>query len=117
LKNRSFLAKNSILQERIIMASMVSPDGKLQIIRHSMVYPTMGPKSVQGALKNIGTTKDDAEIIVEFYDESGNALGQSTGVFKDIAPGETRLFDVWAERLPNMYEVESHKIISVRALI
>ena len=98
------------------MAAIVSPDGKLQILRHSIVYPPMGPKSVQGAVKNISTDKVDAEIVVEFYDDSGTPLGQSNGVFKDITPGETRLFDVWAERLPNMYEVESHKIVSVRVV-
>jgi hypothetical protein len=93
---------------------ITSPDGKLQITRHSMVYPAMGPKSVQGAVKNIGDTPATAEIKVEFYDDADNALGQSTGVFKDIAPGEVRLFDVWAERLPNMYEVENYKIFSLR---
>jgi hypothetical protein len=93
---------------------ITSPDGKLQITRHSIVYPAMGPKSVQGAVKNISNTPASAEIKVEFYDDAGNILGQSTGVFKDIAPGEIRLFDVWAERLPNMYEVESHKVISLR---
>jgi hypothetical protein len=93
--------------------AIVSPDGKLQITRHSIVYPPMGPKSVQGAVKNLGDASVSAEIKVEFYDESGNPLGQSTGIFKDIAPGEVRLFDVWAERLPNMYEIESHKIVSV----
>ncbi|OGO21056.1 MAG: hypothetical protein A2144_13220 [Chloroflexi bacterium RBG_16_50_9] len=96
--------------------AIVSPDGKLQITRHSIVYPTMGPKSVQGALKNLSTAPVSAEIVVEFYDEPGTPLGQSTGVFKDIAPGEIRLFDLWAERLPNMYEVESHKIISLRTI-
>jgi hypothetical protein len=95
---------------------IVSPDGKLQITRHSIVYPTMGPKSVQGAVKNISKSIASAEIVVEFYDEMGNRLGQSTGVFQDIKPGEVRLFDVWAERLPNMYEVESHKVISLRAV-
>ena len=92
---------------------ILSPDGKLEITRHSMVYPPMGPKSVQGAVKNLGTAPANAEVKVEFYDDSGNPLGQSVGVFKDIAPDEVRLFDVWAERLPNMYEVESHKIISL----
>jgi hypothetical protein len=76
----------------------------------------MGPKSVQGAVKNFGTAAANAEITVEFYDESGNPLGQSTEVFKNLSPGETRLFDVWAERLPNMYEIESHKIVSLRAV-
>ena len=95
---------------------ITSPDGKLQITRHSIVYPPMGPKSVQGAVKNLGTSPVNAEIKVEFYDEAGSPLGQSTGVFKDIAPGEVRLFDVWAERLPNMYEIESHKIVSVMAI-
>ena len=95
---------------------ITSPDGKLQIKRHSMVYPAMGPKSVQGAVNNTGNNPVNAEIIVEFYDDAGNPLGKSTGVFKDIGPGEVRLFDVWAERLPNMYEVESHKIISLRAV-
>jgi hypothetical protein len=98
------------------MAPITSPDGKLQVLRNSIVYPPMGPKSVQGAVKNLSQEKVNAEIVVEFYDESGTSLGQCTGVFKDIAPGETRLFDVWAERLPNMYEIESHKLISVRAV-
>jgi len=88
----------------------------LQIMRHSIVYPPMGPKSVQGAVKNLNSAPLNAEITVEFYDESGNSLGQSAGTFKDIAPGEVRLFDVWAERLPNMYEIESHKIVSVRVI-
>ena len=95
---------------------ILSPDGKLQIIRHSILYPTMGPKSVQGTVKNLSDVSVDAEITVEFYDESGNALGQSTGVCKSVAPGETKIFEVWAERLPNMYETESHKIVSVRAM-
>jgi hypothetical protein len=95
---------------------ITSADGKLQIMRHSIVYPTMGPKSVQGAVKNLSSAAVNAEIIVEFYDESGNSLGQCTGMFKDIAPGEVRLFDVWAERLPNMYEIESHKLFAVRVV-
>jgi hypothetical protein len=93
---------------------IISPDGKLEIVRHSLVYPTMGPKSVQGAVKNIGTENADAEIKADFYDDSENLLGSAVGVFKDIKPGETRLFDIWAERLPNMYEVESHKISFVK---
>ena len=95
---------------------IISPDGKLQITRHSIVYPPMGPKSVQGAIKNISSSIANAEVVVEFYDETGNPLGQSTGVFKDIKPGEVRLFDVWAERLPNMYEIESQKVISLRTI-
>ena len=95
---------------------ITSSDGKLQVLRHSIVYPPMGPKSVQGAVKNLSQANVNAEVTVEFFDESGNSLGQCAGVFKDIAPGETRLFDVWAERLPNMYEIESHKIVSLRAV-
>jgi hypothetical protein len=99
------------------MAEIISSsDGKLQILRHSIVYPSMGPKSVQGALKNLSSTMVNAEVTVEFYDESGNSLGQSSGIFKDVNPGEVRLFDVWAERLPNMYEIESHKIVSIKAI-
>jgi hypothetical protein len=93
---------------------ITSPDGTLEITRHSMVYPPMGPKSIQGAVKNNGTENANAEIQVEFYDSSENLLGTSIGVFKDIKPGETRLFDIWAERLPNMYEVEEHKIAYVK---
>jgi hypothetical protein len=95
---------------------IASSDGKLQITRHSIVYPTMGPKAVQGAVKNVSTAPVSAEIVVEFYDDYENALGQATGIFNDIAPDETRLFDVWAERLPNMYEVETYKIVSVRTV-
>jgi hypothetical protein len=93
---------------------ITSPDGTFQIIRHSILYPPMGPKAVQGAVKNISSETADAEIKVEFYDASENMLGTSVGVFKDIKPGETRLFDIWAERLPNMYEVEEHKITYVK---
>lgn len=96
---------------------ITSSDSKLQITRHSIVYPPMGPKSVQGAVKNISGTPASAEIKVEFFDDAGNPLGQSTGVFEDIAPDEVRLFDIFAERLPNMYEVESHKIISLRSIV
>jgi len=99
------------------MANLItSPDGKLQIQRHSIVYPPMGPKSVQGAVKNLSQAPASAEIVVEFFDESGNSLGTATGTFKDIASGEVRLFDVWAERLPNMYEIESHKIVSLKTV-
>ena len=99
------------------MANLItSPDGKLQIQRHSIVYPPMGPKSVQGAVKNLSQAPASAEIVVEFFDESGTSLGTATGTFKDIASGEVRLFDVWAERLPNMYEIESHKIVSLKTV-
>jgi hypothetical protein len=93
-----------------------SSDGKLQIIRSSMVYPAMGPKSVQGAVKNLSAEYADAEIKVDFYDAGENMLGSSVGVFKEIKPGETRLFDIWAERLPNMYEVDEYKIAYVKTL-
>ena len=93
--------------------AITSPDGKVQIVRHSITYPPMGPKSVQGAIKNISSDTVSAEIKVEFYDESDNMLGTSAEIIKDLAPGETRLFDVWAERLPNMYEIETHKIASL----
>jgi hypothetical protein len=92
---------------------VVSPDGKLQITRHSMVYPPMGPKCVQGAVKNVSPEVTEAQIKVDFYNDAGELLGSSIGVFKDIQPGESRLFDIWGERLPNMYEVEEHKICFV----
>jgi hypothetical protein len=95
---------------------ILSTDGKLQIVRHSMVYPAMGPKCVQGAVKNISAELVNAEIKADFYDANENLLGSSVGVFKDIKPGETRLFDIWAERLPNMYEVEEHKIDYLKAV-
>lgn len=89
---------------------ITSPDGKLQIVRHSMVYPPMGPKCVQGAVKNLSPEVAEAKIKVDFYSEAGEMLGSSIGVFKDIKPGESRLFDIWGERLPNSWEVEEHKI-------
>ena len=95
---------------------ITSPDGMVQIVRHSIAHPAMGPKSVQGAIKNIGSKTVSVEIKVEFYDESDNMLGTSSEKIKDLAPGETRIFDVWAERLPNMYEIEYHKIASLRVL-
>jgi phage antirepressor YoqD-like protein len=70
----------------------------------------MGPKAVQGAVKNNSTETADAEIKVDFYDAFENMLGSVVGIVKDINPGETKLFDIWAERLPDMYEIEEHKI-------
>ena len=95
---------------------ITSEDGILEIVRSSMIYPGMGPKSVQGAVRNLGSSKVDVEISVDFYDMSDNLLGNSTAVFKDIEPDEEKIFDVWAERLPNMYEVEYYKIKSVRTI-
>jgi hypothetical protein len=48
---------------------IVSADGKLQIMRHSIVYPTMGPKSVQGAVKNLSSAAVNAEVIVELTNQ------------------------------------------------
>lgn len=96
--------------------TMTSSDGVLEIIRSSITYPGMGPKSVQGAVKNLGDTTVNAEISVDFYDAADNLLGNATAVFKDIAPNETKIFDVWAERLPNMYEIEYHSIKSLRVV-
>ncbi len=95
---------------------ITSPDGAFQIIRHSILYPMMGPKAVQGAVKNISDETADVEIGVEFYDAFEKLLGSAKGVFKDIKPGETRLFDIWGERFPNMYEVDHHKIGYVKKL-
>lgn len=92
---------------------ITSEDGKVQIIRHSITYPPMGPKSVQGAIKNLSNATVNVEIKAEFYDETEKALGQAGITVKDLIAGETRLFDIWAERLPNMYEIESHKIVSL----
>jgi hypothetical protein len=92
---------------------IVSPEGKLQITRHSMVYPPMGPKCVQGAVKNISADITEARIKIDFINEAGELLGSSTGIIKDIQPGESRLFDIWGERLPNMYEVDDYKICFV----
>ena len=93
---------------------ITSADGVFQIVRHSIVYPPMGPKSVQGAVKNTSADNANVEIKVDFYDASETLLGSTVGVFKDIKPGETRLFDIWGERLPNMYEVEDYKIAYVK---
>jgi hypothetical protein len=95
---------------------IISPDGTLQIIRHSILYPPMGPKAVQGAVKNVGSESADAEIKADFYDAFENLLGSAVGIFKDIKPGETRLFDIWAERLPNMYEIDDYKIANLKKM-
>ena len=96
------------------MAEVItSADGKLQILRHSIALATMGAKSVQGTIKNVGSNTVDAEIKVEFYDESGALLGPAAGKVKDLAPGEERIFDVWGHNLPDSWQVDTHKIISV----
>ena len=95
---------------------ITSADGTFQIIRHSILYPPMGPKGVQGAMKNISNETANAEIKVEFYDASENLLGTAVGVYKDVKPGEVRLFEIWGERIPNMYEVEEHKVAYVKKI-
>lgn len=95
---------------------MTSTDGILEVTRSSITYPGMGPKSVQGAVRNLGASSVNAEISVDFFDAADTLLGSATAVFKDIKPNETKIFDVWAERLPNMYEIEYHKIKSLRVV-
>ena len=93
-----------------------SDDGRLKIIRHSLLYPSMGPKAVQGAIKNVSASTVSAEIRAEFRDDSGRALGTVGITVENLAPDETRLFDVWAERLPDMYEVEGYEIVSLKVI-
>lgn len=93
---------------------IISPDGKLQIIRHRGTFPIMGRTQVQGAVENIGTGSADAEIKLDFYDAADNLISSSEGVLEDIKPGETRLFDIGSEWSTIMSEIDSYKISVVK---
>ena len=99
-----------------MVKSVISPDGKLQIIYHSGTFPIMAPSQVRGAVKNIGTENADAEIKVDFCNIFGDLLSRSEEVYKDIKPGEERLFFIgnkWSSD-GSMTEVDKYKISVVK---
>jgi hypothetical protein len=95
---------------------ITSPDGKVQITRHSTRYAPIGPISIQGALMNLSNSVVSAKIDVEFFDEAGKLMGPASEIIKDLAPNETRLFDIWGERVPQAYDIDSYKITSLKVI-
>jgi len=95
---------------------VTSPDGKVQVIRHNIKHVPIGPLSIQGAVKNLSTEKVNAQINIEFFNEAGDYMGPASEIISDLTPGETRLFEIWGERVPEQYDIDSYKISSVRIL-
>ena len=95
---------------------ITSPDGALEIIRSSVRYFRRGPKIIEVAVKNSGSSNVNAEISVDLYDLWDNVIDNITTIFKDIAPEETKHFDISTDRSPKRFEIESHKIKSVRVI-
>jgi hypothetical protein len=92
---------------------VTSQDGKVQVIRHNIKHVPIGPLSIQGAIKNLSTEVVSAQINIEFFDEDGNYMGPASEIISNLAAGETRLFEIWGERVPNQYNIESYKISSL----
>ena len=95
---------------------ITSPDGILEIVRSSVRYFRRGPKIIEVAVKNSGISKVDAEVSVDLYDLSDNVIDNITTELKDIAPEETKHFDISTDRSPKRFEIEYHKIKSVRVV-
>jgi hypothetical protein len=93
---------------------VTSPDGKVQIIRHNIKHVPIGPLSIQGAIKNLSSDVISAQINIEFFDESGSYMGPASEIISNLVGGETRLFEIWGERVPNQYDIDSYKIASLR---
>ena len=92
---------------------VTSADGKVQITRHAFRFAPIGPLSIQGAIKNLTTINVNARITVDFFDEAGNLMGSVSENIPDLVPDENRLFDIWGERVPQAYDIDSYKIASV----
>jgi hypothetical protein len=95
---------------------VTSQDGRVQVIRHNIKHVPIGPLSIQGAIKNLSTDVVSAQINIEFFDESGNYMGPAFEVISNLAAGETRLFEIWGERVPNQYDIDSYRIASLFTL-
>jgi hypothetical protein len=95
---------------------VTSTDGKAQVIRHNIKHVPIGPLSIQGAVKNLSSEVISAQIDIEFFDEAGEYMGPASEVISNLTAGETRLFEIWGERVPNQYDIDSYKISSVRTL-
>jgi hypothetical protein len=95
---------------------VTSPDGKVQVIRHNIKHVPIGPLSIQGAIKNLSAGIVSAQIDIEFFDEAGNLMGPASEVISNLGSGETRLFEIWGERVPNQYDIDSYKISSVHTV-
>jgi hypothetical protein len=95
---------------------VTSADGKVQVIRHNIKHVPIGPLSIQGAIKNLSSEVVSAQINIEFFDEAGALMGPASEVIQKLAAGETRLFEIWGERVPNQYDIDSYKISSLRTL-
>ena len=92
---------------------VTSPDGKVQVIRHNIKHVPIGPLSIQGAIKNLSTDMVSAQINIEFFDEAGSYMGPASEIISNLAAGETRLFEIWGERVPEQYDIDSYKISSL----
>jgi hypothetical protein len=95
---------------------VTSPDGKVQVIRHNIKHVPIGPLSIQGAVKNLSAEVVSAQIDIEFFDEAGKYMGPASEAVSNLAPGETRLFEIWGERVPEQYDIDSYKIASLRTI-
>jgi hypothetical protein len=73
--------------------SILSPDGKLQIInpKLNIIYTVL---TVSGSVLNLSTETLNAKITAEFSDLNNNTLSTDSIEVKNIDPGENRSFTV-----------------------
>ena len=86
-----------------------SPNGSLKLLNDQMVKPIFGNWVVKGQVENTGSGESRyAAIEVNFY-KNGNLLYSNTANLNNIAPGETKDFEVTYQgsSSPDSYTVTS----------
>jgi len=80
----------------------------IEFLNHEMNKPIFGKETVKGKIKNVGVIKlRYTTINVNFY-KNGNLIYSDSASLKDIAPGETKDFEITyrgPDSSPDSYDI------------
>lgn len=85
------------------------PAAEKMTIKNSTYQEANGLKEVVGEVTNNDTGKHSATIKATFYDASGKILGTAVGAVNDVAPNETKTFNLLTND-----DVSGHKDMKVQ---
>ncbi|EDK72371.1 hypothetical protein TM7_0502, partial [candidate division TM7 genomosp. GTL1] len=71
------------------------PAAEKMTIKNSAYQEANGLKQVVGEVTNNDTGKHTATIKATFYDAGGKILGTAVGSVNDVAPSETKTFNLY----------------------
>lgn len=81
-------------EQEIILRTNKSAKEKLVISNPSVMDKGHGIREVVGEVKNNDSISRIATLKATFYDSNGKILGTAVGAVSDIAPGETKTFNL-----------------------